>query len=54
MNPKSIVYIKDTSNYGAYYKKNDQYKEQSSKREGHNHEFQSIIDYEKDKKVTKC
>lgn len=50
MNPKSIEYIKDTSNDGAYYKQNDQYQEQSSKRECHNHEFQSITDFEKDRK----
>jgi hypothetical protein len=36
------------NNYGDYSKQNDQYQEQSHKRESHNHEFQSSADYEKD------
>ena len=36
------------NNNDGYYKQNDQYQEQSNKRKGHNHEFQSITDYEKD------
>lgn len=36
------------NNNNSYYKQNDQYQEQSHVRKGHNHEFQSIVDYEKD------
>lgn len=36
------------SNYGGYNKQNDQYQQQSYERKGHNHEFQSSVNYEKD------
>jgi len=35
-------------NYGGYNKQNDQYQQQSYERKGHNHEFQSSVNYEKD------
>lgn len=34
--------------YDSYNKQNDQYQEQSYERKGHNHEFQSSVNYEKD------
>lgn len=36
------------SKYGGYNKQNNQHQDESNKRESHNHEFQSNVDYEKD------
>lgn len=36
------------NNYGDYYNQNDQNQKQAYERKSHNHEFQSMTDYEKD------
>lgn len=36
------------NSYGSYNKQKDQYEEDTYKRKGHNHEFQSNVDYKKD------
>lgn len=36
------------NSYSSYNKEDDQYQKENYERKGHNHEFQSSVDYEKD------
>ena len=45
---EAILMENNYNSYGSYNKEDDQYQKENYEIKGHNHEFQSSVDYEKD------